>query len=63
MDITDNDDVQKYLDATGDYPDGTYCAEVEYYNPNTGTRSTYDLDVEVENGDLSSKYIGLIVVG
>ena len=53
MDITDNDDVQKYLDATGDYPDGTYCAEVEYYNPNTGTRSSYDLDVEVENGDLS----------
>ncbi len=28
---------------------GTYCAEVEYYNPNTGTRSTYELDVEVED--------------
>lgn len=32
--------------------DGTYCAEVEYYNPNTGTRSTYELDVEVEDGYL-----------
>lgn len=31
---------------------GTYCAEVEYYNPNTGTRNTYDLDVEVEDGYL-----------
>jgi len=31
---------------------GTYCAEVEYYNPNTGTRSTYELDVEVDDGYL-----------
>lgn len=31
---------------------GTYCAEVEYYNPNTGSRNTYDLDVEVEDGYL-----------
>lgn len=52
MEISDDDDVQIYLDATGDYPDGTYCAEVEYYNPNTGTRRSYDLDVEVQNGDL-----------
>ena len=29
------------------YPDGEYCAEVEYYNPNTGTRSTYTLNVHV----------------
>lgn len=33
--------------------DGTYCAEVEYYNPATGTRNTYDLDVEVESGELT----------
>lgn len=52
MEILDDDDVQIYLDATGDYPDGTYCAEVEYYNSNTGTRRSYDLDVEVQNGDL-----------
>ena len=52
MVISDDEDVQRYLDATGDYPDGTYCAEVEYYNSSTGTRRSYDLDVEVENGDL-----------
>lgn len=34
------------------YKDGIYCAEVEYYNPSTGTRNTYNLDVEVENGEL-----------
>ena len=53
MDVLDNDDVEIYHNATGEYPDGTYCAEVEYYNPNIGTRNTYDLDVEVENGDLT----------
>jgi len=54
MVISDDEDVQRYHDATGDYPDGTYCAEVEYYNSSTGTRRrrSYDLDVEVENGDL-----------
>lgn len=35
------------------YKDGIYCAEVEYYNPSTGTRNTYDLDVEVEGGELT----------
>lgn len=35
------------------YPDGTYCADVEYYNPNTGTNSTYTLNVEVENNELT----------
>lgn len=35
------------------YPDGTYSAEVDYYNPDTGTSSTYTLDVEVENGELT----------
>ena len=52
MDISTWEDAEKYQEATGDYPDGTYCADVEYYNPNTGTRKTYELDVEVENGDL-----------
>jgi len=33
--------------------DGTYDAEVDYYNPETGTRSTYTLEVEVENGELT----------
>lgn len=35
------------------YPDGTYCAEVEYYNPNTGTRNTYTLNVDVENHEVT----------
>lgn len=36
-----------------EYYDGDYCAEVEYYNPNTGTRSTYTLNVEVEDNELT----------
>lgn len=52
---------QETKPASEYYPDGddndsslngTYCAEVEYYNPNTGIRKTYDLDVEVEDGYL-----------
>jgi predicted RNA-binding Zn-ribbon protein involved in translation (DUF1610 family) len=34
------------------YEDDTYCADVEYYNPNTGTRSTYQLNVDVEDNEL-----------
>ena len=32
--------------------DGTYCAEVEYINPDKGTESTYTLPVEVEDDRL-----------
>lgn len=39
-------------DGEVEYSDGTWCADVEYYNPNTGTRNTYELDVEVENSEL-----------
>ncbi|WP_430399937.1 hypothetical protein [Flavobacterium sp.] len=35
------------------YSDNTYCADVEYYNSNTGTRSTYTLNVEVENNEVT----------
>ena len=38
------------------YDDGTYCADVEYYNPNTGTRSEYTLEVEVENNEVTKIY-------
>ena len=34
------------------YDDGIFCAEVEYYNPRTGTNSTYTLTVELEDGRL-----------
>lgn len=35
------------------YSDGTYCAEVSYYNSNTGTNSSYTLTVEVESNELT----------
>ena len=50
--ILTNEDETNYDENSDEYSDGTYCAEVEYYNPNTGTRSTYELDVEVEDGYL-----------
>lgn len=31
------------------YGDGEYCADVEYYNPYTGTDNNYTLTVEVED--------------
>lgn len=34
------------------YPDDTYCAEVNYYNPNTGTSTKNDFNVDVENNEL-----------
>ena len=40
------------VESDGTYQDGTYCADVEYYNPNTGTRNTYQLNVEVENNEV-----------
>lgn len=35
------------------YPDDTYCADIDYYNPDTGTRSTYTLNVEVESNEVT----------
>lgn len=46
------EDLEYYYDYEEGYEDGEYCAEVEYYNPNTGTRSTYTLNVEVEDNSL-----------
>jgi len=40
------------VESDGTYQDGTYCADIEYYNPNTGTRKTYQLNVEVESNDV-----------
>ena len=42
-----------YNSEDGRYSDDTYCAEVEYYNPNTGTRSTYTLNVDVESNEVT----------
>lgn len=38
------------------YEDGKYCADVTYYNPNTGTNRTYSLNVEIENRELTKIY-------
>jgi hypothetical protein len=40
-------------DGTEAYPDGTYSADIDYYNPDTGVRSTYTLNVEVENHEVT----------
>ena len=42
-----------YSEENG-YESGTYCADVSYYNPNTGTSSNYTLEVEVENNEVVS---------
>lgn len=38
------------------HPDGQFTAEVNYYNFNTGTSSTYTLDVEVEDNYVTVIY-------
>lgn len=40
-------------DTADEYPDGTYCADIDYYNPDTSKRSTYTLNVEVENNNVT----------
>lgn len=53
---TETDDVQNALgnyDSQEGYSDGTYCADIDYYNPDTGVRNTYTLNVEVENNELT----------
>lgn len=34
------------------YWDGGYCADIEYYNSNTGTYSNYTLTIEVSDNEL-----------
>ncbi|MRI63197.1 hypothetical protein EDM00_04200 [Ornithobacterium rhinotracheale] len=36
--------------------DGIHWAEVEYFNPKTGSHNNYDLRVEVENNELIKIY-------
>jgi hypothetical protein len=45
-------EIYEEQDENEKYPDDTYCAEVEYYNPNTGTHSSYTLTVEVESNEI-----------
>ena len=51
-----SEEIEEYYSEDDGYEDGTYCADVTYYNPNTGTRNTYTLEVEVEGNELVKIY-------
>lgn len=40
------------LDTANKFEDGKYCAEVGYYNPDTGTETTYTLTVQVQDNEV-----------
>ena len=50
------DSTYEDYDSELSHPDGTFSAEVDYYNSNTGTSSTYTLNVEVENNEVTVIY-------
>lgn len=51
-DSSSSDNEEDYITEEG-YEDGTYCADVSYYNPNTGTSNTYTLEVEVQGNQVT----------
>lgn len=59
-----NDDSSYYEESKG-IEDGTYSADVDYYNPETGYSNSYILDVGVEDGRVvridfaNSGYLGM----
>lgn len=46
--------INPFLGKENIYPNGTYCALVAYENPNTGTKSSYTLTVNVVNNEIST---------
>lgn len=52
----DNKNATKTHKSSGSFSDGTYNAEVDYYNPKTGTSSIYNLEVEIKNNLLIMIY-------
>ena len=44
------EDEEYYDNEDNGIEDGTYSADVDYYNPDTGYSATYTLDVEVQDG-------------
>lgn len=49
-----SDEESDNIDETNSgYPDDTYSATVEYYNPNTGSSRTYTLDVDVVDNSVT----------
>lgn len=49
---TEEERIAAGLEEEIGYKTDTYCAEIQYYNPNTGTSSTYTLNVEIEDNEL-----------
>lgn len=48
---------EEYYDNEGNsIEDGTYSADVDYYNQETGYSATYTLDVEVQEGCITTIY-------
>ncbi|MDG4950785.1 hypothetical protein NLM59_07600 [Weeksellaceae bacterium KMM 9724] len=49
----DDEESYTYEEEEEAYPDDTYCADVKYYNPDTGARSNFTLNVEVEDNEVT----------
>jgi hypothetical protein len=51
---SENSDEEYPIEGQTDegFEDGTYCADVTYYNPNTGTSNDYTLEVEVQQNEV-----------
>jgi hypothetical protein len=47
-----NDDYPVEGQSKDGFEDGTYCADITYYNPNTGNSNDYILEVEVSNNQI-----------
>lgn len=50
------DEEEYYDNENNGIEDGTYSADVDYYNPDTGYSATYTLDVEVQDGCVTTIY-------
>lgn len=50
------DEEEYYDNEDNGIEDGTYSADVDYYNPDTGYSATYTLDVEVQDGCVTTIY-------
>jgi len=50
--ITNSSKEKNVTNDEDSYLDDTYCAELEYHNPNTGTKSSYILTVKVESNEI-----------
>lgn len=56
IDYDDYQEEENYYEDNEGFENGTYSASVEYYNPETGYSTTYTLDVEVEENQVTLIY-------